>query len=78
MMNALGGPLSIIDDTHSALAELSQTLKSVRARLPETFDAVARIEHNVDRITDYVPWIIGAISFLGVAIITNAIVTYKR
>ena len=77
MGNSLGGPLSVVDDLEAAVTELRDTARRLGGRLEVALDAVPRVEKNIDTITTYTPWITGAITFLGVAIIIHGIMTAR-
>ncbi len=77
LMDSTFGALPVIGDAGQAIAEIREMVKTLRPRIEGALDAVPRIEGNVDTITTYTPWLIGALGFVGVAIIINAVVTHR-
>lgn len=76
--NQLGGPLTVVDDVSNAIAELRDTIRRLTPRVESALDAVPRVEENIDTLTGYMPWIIGSIGFLGMAIIIHGIKTARQ
>ncbi|MEP7217434.1 MAG: hypothetical protein ABI876_00880 [Bacteroidota bacterium] len=73
----LGG-LNIFNDVSSAVIEVRDLARKLGGKLDVALDTVPRIQQNTDTIITYIPWIIGALGFVGVAIIFHAIKTSKR
>ncbi len=74
----LGGPLSVVDDLSSAVTELRDAARSIRPRLEAALDALPPAQQNIEAITGYMPWLIGAIGCLGMAIVLHAVTTARR
>lgn len=71
-------PLGVVGDVQEAIAELRQTIHDLRPRIEVALDAVPQINANADRITTYMPWLIGALGFLGAAIVAHGVLTRTR
>ncbi|HVZ39936.1 MAG TPA: hypothetical protein VHI13_11710 [Candidatus Kapabacteria bacterium] len=77
-MSHLGGPLTVFDDAGQAIGEIRDFIDSVRGKLETALDAVPQIQQDIDAVTNYMPWLIGVLGFLGVSIIVHAIVLKER
>jgi hypothetical protein len=70
--------LTVVDDLGSAVAEIRDAVKALRPPVEEAVAGLPRVEQNIDTITTYMPWLIGSLGFLGVAILLNAVATARR